>query len=169
MSGFKITGIPQLKAALQRKAAAVQSATDKTAEYIKEDSKQLIIHALEVPPERHGRIYFRKRQGETHAKRKGKNTWVGGYKGGHYKAHTASAPGEAPATDSGLLMASVHGNIAPILRPAIIIIDAAGGPAAYGKILEERMDRPFFNSTIKANIGRWIEKYKTMLREALKK
>ena len=170
MSGsFKITGIPQLKDALRRKSAAVQHATDKAADYIRGDAEGLIKHAMDVPPERHGRTYYQKRQGKTHAKRKGKDTWVGGYKGGHYKAHTASARGEAPAGDTGLLQASVHGNIAPVLRPAIIVIEAASGPAAYGKILEQQMDRPFFASTIKANISRWIGVYKAMLKEALQR
>jgi hypothetical protein len=58
-----------------------------------------------------------------------------------YKLHRASAPGEAPAVDKGLLINSIQAKPDGLIARVFV-----GEP--YGAILEYRRDRPVFEPTL---------------------
>lgn len=62
------------------------------------------------------------------------------------RTHTASAPGEAPAIDTGFLANSIQTEF-PNSTTGIVIVGAE-----YGQVLEEVRNRPFVRPSIEATI-----------------
>ena len=160
-SGFTITNADKFAAMLRRKSAAVSAANDKTAHMIAMDAERQIKE--ELSKQGHGIIYYKKRQGESHAKRKLPS---GGFSRGGYIAHRASAPGEPPAPDTGRLRGTtqalvlIGGN-----NSREILIRSGDYEAKYARALEKGTahiePRPFFDITIKANMAKWIGWWKS--------
>ena len=75
-----------------------------------------------------------------------------------YKFHRASAPGEAPAVDTGNLMNSIRTRMVGALQAEVV----AG--AEYAQLLETRRNRPIFGAVVKVLRG-WFEQ---RVKDALK-
>jgi hypothetical protein len=98
---------------------------------------------------KHGRTY---RRGAITRKRKKGPVVVG------YKFHRASAPGEAPAVDTGKLINSIETSM---YGETMATVSAS---AMYAAALEERMNRPFFGPAVD-KIKDWlIRQYVDMTR-----
>lgn len=63
--------------------------------------------------------------------------------------HQASAPGEAPATDTGALISSIRVEIADGGEVQRIIAGGKGAP--YAGLLEEEMNRPYMRPALEKN------------------
>ncbi len=89
------------------------------------------------------------------------------YLGGAKVKHQASAPGEAPATDTGALAASVHWALW-----ASGLGGSVGTNLEYGKHLEHGTSRieprPWLFPAAERNRRKIVERLKTAVREALK-
>jgi HK97 gp10 family phage protein len=139
----KVEGVEKLKraneAVLKAVNAEIDTALFAVAKKVEKDAKELILGG-----QKSGRVY--KRGNVT---------------------HRASAPGEAPASDTGRLVNSINGTFEKGERAAII--RAGGGIVRYARMLEfgttKMAPRPFmFPAAERAR--RWIEE---RLKEALKR
>jgi hypothetical protein len=125
--------------------AALKSAVEKLVERTAFDYERQVKEQMRQP--KHGRVYRRGRITKaaspklpaglrTYQTAKGKRRAVVGY-----KIHRASAPGEAPATDSSILINSIK--VKPEGTRAVITV---GAP--YGGVLEYKKDRAVFEPTL---------------------
>lgn len=64
--------------------------------------------------------------------------------------HQASAPGEAPATDTGFLVNSIQS----FFESDVVGVVEVG--AIYGSILEEKLDRPFMSTAIEKTLNEFF-------------
>lgn len=98
---------------------------------------------------KHGRAY---RRGAMKRKRKNGPVVVG------YKFHRASAPGEAPAVDSGKLINSIETGM---YGDTMATVSAS---AMYAGMLEENLNRPFFKPAVEKVRDWLIQQYVDMTR-----
>ena len=87
------------------------------------------------------------------------------------KVHVASAPGEPPAVDYGRLRSSVKSTILQKAPTGLITVSVGGAMVKYAKWLEfgtsRIKPRPFFQITIRNNLGWWVRVWRKHIRKGL--
>ena len=85
------------------------------------------------------------------------------------RTHRASAPGQAPASDTGRLVNSIHSEL--IRRIPEAVIKAGGGVVKYARMLEygtsKMAARPFFFPAVERNRRFITERVKKGIRKAI--